>query len=566
MINGTTTRSKIGYLVAQSPKNNRAFVYAQGDSSDIIGVVQSEVQPNQQAQISATGTVKVSVVGTVQRGDIIRARKKTDKGVAGQAIRASASESEYFRVGIAAESGSGLVSVNLQLYYVGVKNASEIPSYTHPTGFSNQPTSELSGLSVISQVNVTSQGHVSGVQTRDILSDGKEDIYINGTRLNTSPTVPTHTEGYFYWNATDRCIDVMSGLNESVLQVGQEQWVRVRNNTGSTISNGKAVYITGRIGNRPTIALARADSETTSLVLGVTTEPIDHNSDGFVTTSGLVRDIDLSSYTANDTLYLSETTAGAFTNVSPDRPNWVVKVGSVALALNAGIIDVNLGIEFTNHVTFNHVRIYGSLESANAKIGNVDKGNYVDIDGDGHITLLNAATIFDDLRVPAQDLTVAGNNDPAKVVWLGNLIVQSFSATVMNELFFECQIPHGYKEGSTIYPHVHWRPLASSATATRVRWGLEYVWQNIGEAAPVSTTTIYTTALEPFENLIGNKHYVSPFNGIVGTGKTISSMLSCRIFRDAANALDTFTGAAGLMEIDFHIEMDTIGSDEEWNK
>lgn len=67
MINGTTTRSKIGYLVAQSPKNNKAFVYAQGDSSDIIGVVQSEVPPNQQAQISATGTVKDVELSHIQR-------------------------------------------------------------------------------------------------------------------------------------------------------------------------------------------------------------------------------------------------------------------------------------------------------------------------------------------------------------------------------------------------------------------------------------------------------------------------------------------------------------------
>jgi hypothetical protein len=563
MINGTTTRSKIGYLVVQSPRNNRAFVYADGGSTDIVGVVQQDVAPNATAQIAFSGTAKVSVVGTVQRGDIIRARKKTDKGFAGQAIRASSTETDYFRVGIALESGSGLVLVALQKGYVGAGSGSE---YVHPTGFESQPETELSGLTAISKISVTDEGHVDGVETREMLSDGKEDIYINGIRLNTAPTEPSHTEGFLYWNPTDRCVDVMTGLNDSTLQVGLELWARVRNNTGVEIPNGKAVYITGRIGNRPTVALARADNEATALVLGITTEPIPHNSDGLVTRFGLVRGVDLSAYSSDDTLYLSETSAGDFTNVSPVRPNWVVKIGMVALAMNNGEIGVDIGIEYTNHVTFNHVRIYGSLESAGAKIGDIDKGDYIDVDEDGHMTFLNAATVFDDVRVPAQDLMVAGKNDPAKVVWLGNLIVQSFSATVMNELFFECQIPHGYKEGSTIYPHVHWRPLASAETAQRVRWGLEYVWQNIGEAAPVSTTTIYTSTTTPTENFIGNKHYISPFNGIDGTGKTISSMLSCRIFRDAANSIDDFTDAAGLMEIDFHVEMDTIGSNEEWIK
>jgi hypothetical protein len=136
----------------------------------------------------------------------------------------------------------------------------------------------------------------------------------------------------------------------------------------------------------------------------------------------------------------------------------------------------------------------------------------------------------------------------------------------MNEVFFEVQISHKYKEGSTIYPHVHWQPLSSAATATRVRWGLEYIWRNVGETAPLTTTTIYTTDLMPNENLIGFRHYISEFDAITGTGKTISSMLTCRLFRDGANAADDFAGEAGLLEFDIHIEIDSLGSNEEYTK
>ena len=41
-------------------------------------------------------------------------------------------------------------------------------NYSHPTGFTNQPASALSGANVISQVNVNTEGHVTGVQSRGL--------------------------------------------------------------------------------------------------------------------------------------------------------------------------------------------------------------------------------------------------------------------------------------------------------------------------------------------------------------------------------------------------------------
>ncbi len=37
-------------------------------------------------------------------------------------------------------------------------------------------------------------------------------------------------------------------------------------------------------------------------------------------------------------------------------------------------------------------------------------------------------------------------------------------------------------------------------------------------------------------------------------------MLICRLFRDGTNELDTYEADAGLLEIDFHYGMDTLGS------
>ena len=49
---------------------------------------------------------------------------------------------------------------------------------------------------------------------------------------------------------------------------------------------------------------------------------------------------------------------------------------------------------------------------------------------------------------------------------------------------------------------------------------------------------------------------------ISGTGKGSSSMIMCRLFRDGANAADTFEHNAYFMEFDLHYPIDTLGSRE----
>ena len=103
------------------------------------------------------------------------------------------------------------------------------------------------------------------------------------------------------------------------------------------------------------------------------------------------------------------------------------------------------------------------------------------------------------------------------------------------------------------------RSHRSASDPEVVRWGLEYEWQNI--AADFSaTTTIYAEESMTDE---ADKHQMTAFAAITGTGKTISSMLVCRLFRNSSHANDTYdngTALALLLEVDFHYELDTVGS------
>ena len=208
------------------------------------------------------------------------------------------------------------------------------------------------------------------------------------------------------------------------------------------------------------------------------------------------------------------------------------------------------------------------------KVGDVAGGNYTDFDTTGFITFNGTTTVWDDLRVEP-NIKGTGTNDPTFTKWFDNgagsrgVFLYNFtdaSTASEKEVFFQVQLPHSWK-GTTIYPHVHWIPLAA-ATAQRPVWGLEYNWADIGQVFG-NTTIAYTTGLVPNDvNLVKYKHYISPFAGITPTTNQdeISAILMCRLFRYSGNASDTYTNTCGLLYVDFHYEIDTLGSRTEFTK
>lgn len=164
------------------------------------------------------------------------------------------------------------------------------------------------------------------------LSDAGTFGNVNAVQLDTTPTGLTPTAGQLSYNATDGIVDMGTGFPGVTIQVGMENVVRVRNNTGATITNGQVVYVSGALGNRPTVALADADAPVQALaVIGVATADIANNADGLVTTGGIVRDLNTSSYDEGTILYLSGT-PGAMTDIAPVSPQLQVFIGTVTRA------------------------------------------------------------------------------------------------------------------------------------------------------------------------------------------------------------------------------------------
>lgn len=170
---------------------------------------------------------------------------------------------------------------------------------------------------------------------------GTNSLTTESTFFNTVPTV-TPTQGQLYWDATDKTLAVdLDTANDVTLQVGQEFHVRAVNKTGSTITDGQVVYIDDAQGNRPTIALAIANDITKCRVIGVATQDIADNAEGYVTTFGKVHGFNTTGMTDGATLYLSASVAGALTETVPTSPNFVVTVATALNSTNNGSIFVH---------------------------------------------------------------------------------------------------------------------------------------------------------------------------------------------------------------------------------
>ena len=118
----------------------------------------------------------------------------------------------------------------------------------------------------------------------------------------------------------------------------------VYNNTGATLTKGTVVYINGGQGNLPTVTKAQANSDATSAqTYGVVRTDITNMNNGYITVIGNLDNIDTQAYSAGTQLYLSGTTAGAWTDVKPYAPIHLVYVGIVVRSHpTQGVVEIRI--------------------------------------------------------------------------------------------------------------------------------------------------------------------------------------------------------------------------------
>ena len=182
--------------------------------------------------------------------------------------------------------------------------------------------------------------------------------------------------------------------------------------------------------------------------------------------------------------------------------------------------------------------------------------------------------VWNDLRIPAISTKLGGSKDPHFVKVYDNgsgsqgVFTYAFDASTEEELYFMVQIPHGWVYGTALDPHIHWIAKANGTGTQKVSWGLEYTVAKIGGTFG-NTTIIYGNEAHVVETIAAGKHYLTDLTAIDMTGVDgVSTMLICRVFRDATGAglTDDFASDAYILEIDFHYQLDHFGSTYEYSK
>lgn len=359
-----------------------------------------------------------------------------------------------------------------------------------------------------------------------------------------------HQEGRLHWDADNNTLALdMPGGNVE-LQIGQENHIRVTNDEGSTINDGQAVYISGASGSNVLVKLATNATFAQSRAVGVATETFSNGQKGYVTTFGVVRGIDTSSFSAADYLYVG--TSGNLTNTKPSWPTPIRK----------------MGICIRSHAT--EGEIYVSPQSVpwqipGIYIGDYSGGDYTEVEADGTIVNYGDATTYRDeytaligskLESPSSHIT----QNTAE----GSMTFDDTS-TLSDYLVMVPQLNHDRLIGSDINIHIHWWQTSSNVP----NWLVQYRWQQNGEAKVTSWTSVAYIS-NAFTYVSGTLNQISTFGTqSPGVDDGISSILQLRLLRDTNNdsglfaGTDPLTGDVDAVSFDVHIECD-MGGSHEW--
>jgi len=190
-------------------------------------------------------------------------------------------------------------------------------------------------------------------------------------------------------------------------------------------------------------------------------------------------------------------------------------------------------------------------------------------------TLRLVQPVFDDIRVPVLSTRRGGSRFPGLAKFKDDgagsqgVFFEWVDDDSEEELYFTLQLPHSYKYGTDLEPHVHWTPKVNGTAGQLVGWGLEYTFQEIGGDF-ADTTIIYANSHSPADSiLVAGRHYLTAFAAISGASiDSVSAMMTCRIFWESTGTgtPDDLAQDAGLLEIDFHFQIDTLGSRTEYTK
>ncbi len=206
------------------------------------------------------------------------------------------------------------------------------------TGTSNTFTNAVSAKTVSATSNIVTEGIM-------IASNARPDV-VDFPQWASAPPAPSTGRTRMY-GMTDDGFVVLETISEAgiIRRVNQDLFRIAKNDSGTSISTGKAVYFSGSTGNKPNFRLAQSNASTNMPAIGMSTATVADGNFGQIMLIGRLTGLktDYTGWTEGQSLYVDPVTPGGLTNGIPVHPNYAQWVGTVeVVSSSAGVILVNI--------------------------------------------------------------------------------------------------------------------------------------------------------------------------------------------------------------------------------
>ena len=206
----------------------------------------------------------------------------------------------------------------------------------------------------VTTVNVgtlTVNGDTSFTSDVELGNAAADTITVNGTLVGVN--IPDMDDVTITTVADKQVLEYDSTTSQWVNTYLDHSYVRVYNNSGSAMSKGDVVYISGsQNANVAQVSLAQANASSAMPAIGVLYEDLANGAEGLAVVNGKASGMALpsASFSEGDIVYVSDTTAGGVTNTKPTGTSLIQNLGVVMQTHDTnGTIKVT-GVGRTNDV------------------------------------------------------------------------------------------------------------------------------------------------------------------------------------------------------------------------
>jgi hypothetical protein len=172
-------------------------------------------------------------------------------------------------------------------------------------------------------------------------------------------------------------------------------------------------------------------------------------------------------------------------------------------------------------------------------------------------SLILLAPVWDDVNLPATTGKLGGSGNPTWAAVSTNLYGYTFAANDYLDLQ-DGELPHGYKAGTYIEPHVHILSNGSEAGATAVRFQLFYSFSSDGGATSSEMSSVATQVIPSATTSL--THFRLSLGTVAMAGYNFGTIIKSRIKRLAVLSGSTPAANPFVEQVGWHYQRETLGA------